>query len=363
MAKYYDIRDDLEKYPLAWLIIVYSKRGPGKTYSTLRMMVEDNESFIYMKRTIEDVKFLTSGTGKIGSKQNQYGFDLSPFKPLNRDFGWNIKAYSIEDGLGGFWRTKKDDEGNDYPVGLPIGYVLAASAAQKFKGFDLSECNYIIYDEFIPKPWERVNRKEGDQILDLYETVNRDRKKRGRPELKLIALANATSVSNPFFEIMDLTDIAVEMELHGLEYFYDEERGIVLHQIPGDFDVEEDQELSGIQKAMRDTQWGQMAYEGKFGYNDFTNISRSTLKGFSPVCSFRHKNRNFYIYRKDGNYIVCKSRHNQGRCYNLQRENEQKAFYYDFIVDLRSRCIEDKVKFDSYSAYDLVVNYKNFFKV
>ena len=49
-AKYYDIRDDLAAYPLAWCYLIWSKRGPGKTYSTLRMCIEDNKIFAFMKK-------------------------------------------------------------------------------------------------------------------------------------------------------------------------------------------------------------------------------------------------------------------------------------------------------------------------
>ena len=34
--KYYYFPDDLERYPDAWCYIVWSRRGPGKTYSALR---------------------------------------------------------------------------------------------------------------------------------------------------------------------------------------------------------------------------------------------------------------------------------------------------------------------------------------
>ena len=52
MIKYYDIRDDLNKYPDAWAYLIWSKRGPGKTYSTLRMMLEDKMKFLFMKQVV-----------------------------------------------------------------------------------------------------------------------------------------------------------------------------------------------------------------------------------------------------------------------------------------------------------------------
>lgn len=57
---YYDVRDDIMKYPKAWCFLVWSKRGPGKTYSTLRMCIEEDHKFVFMKRTIEDVNLMCS---------------------------------------------------------------------------------------------------------------------------------------------------------------------------------------------------------------------------------------------------------------------------------------------------------------
>ena len=79
--KYYDIRDDFNAYPDAWLYLCWSKRGPGKTYSTLRYMIEEGKIFLFIKRTIDDVEMLCTD----GSKKGVI-FDVSPFKPLNRDF-------------------------------------------------------------------------------------------------------------------------------------------------------------------------------------------------------------------------------------------------------------------------------------
>ena len=39
---YYHIRKDLEEYPDAGFICVWSRRGPGKTYGFLRMCIDDD---------------------------------------------------------------------------------------------------------------------------------------------------------------------------------------------------------------------------------------------------------------------------------------------------------------------------------
>lgn len=351
IKKYYDIRDDLQKYPDAWCYLVWSKRGPGKTYSTLRMCIEEKKKFMFMKRTIEDVKLLCAS----GNRRNIH-FDISPFVPLNRDFGWDIQPVKIEKGIAGFYHS--DADGN--PCGDPVGYCCALSAAKDIKGFDLSECDYMIFDEFIPKKHERINRNEGDQLLDVYMTVSRDRVQRGRGELKLICLANATSVNNPTFMILDVVDLAATMDVTGQEWFYLDQRKIMLHNIRP---VETPEaEKTGIEIAMSGTAWAEMAFGGHFAYDDFSAVKHQRMKGYSPLCAYTYKNKTIYIYQKDGNYYATKAKTGADiPTYNLNRENEQKRFWYEQVIDLREACIEDRFLFQDYTMYDLIANYKKIF--
>ena len=348
--KYYDIRDDLKAYPDAWCYLVWSKRGPGKTYSSLRMCIEDKKKFVFMKRTIVDVDMLCAS-----GRRTDVNFDISPFVPLNRDFGWDIKPVKVFKGIAGFYHCNEEGK----PSGDPVGYACALSAAKDVKGFDLSECDFMIFDEFIPKRHERINRQEGDQLMDIYMTVSRDRVQRGRGELKLLCLANATSVNNPTFSILNVVDTAVEMDVLNQEYHL--ERGIMMHKIPA-LDVP-DEEKTGIEKAMAGTAWADMAFGGHFAYDDFTSVSHKRLKGFHPICSYTYKKETVYIYEKDGQYYATNAKASGVKNYNLHRENEQKKFFYDYIVDFRDETIEDNFTFQKYSMYDLIINYKKIFEL
>lgn len=351
-VKYYDIRDDLRAYPDAWCYLIWSKRGPGKTYSTLRYMIEEVKKFMFLKRTIEDVKMLCA-TGKGKGIQ----FDVSPFVPLNRDFGWDIKPVQIVKGIAGFYHC--NEEGT--PCGPPIGYCAALSAAKDIKGFDMSEVEFFIFDEFIQKKHERLNRGEGEQLLDLYMTLRRDRVIRGRDDLKLICLANATSVNNPTFGVLDVIDDAVHMDVTDTEYNYIEDRGILMHKIPPI--VLQEEQKSGIEKAMEGTAWADMAFGGHFSFDDFTSVQHRRLKGYQPIFAYSYKKKNTYVYEKDGYYYFCRAAARVTKMYNLDRENEQKKLYYDYIIDLRDLTIEDRVTFSEFTMYDLVMNYRKIFMI
>lgn len=354
---YYDIREDLEKYPDAWAYFAWSGRNTGKTYSSLNYMVETGSKFIFLKRTVEDVNFLLSGSGKVGTKLSQYGADVSPFVALNRDKGYNIKPFGIYKGyLGGFWKC---NEKND-PLFDPIGFIIPLSAVARVKGFDFSECDFIIFDEFIPSPWERVDRDEGKQLLDFYMTVSRDREHRGRSPLKLLGLANPTEANCPIFHELELTDVAVEMATRGFEYH--EERGIVLHKIKMGSDFMEKENDMAAVKAMQGTAWHEMTVGAGFSYNDFNMISPQALKNYKCLAEIRYRKNRWFIYQKEEKYYICKS---PGKplegVYDLNTDKDARRFYREVQIDLKNEYIEGNVVFQKYTMFDVLINYKKFF--
>jgi len=349
---YYHFSKDLQLYPNAWCYIVWSKRGPGKTYSAL-WYAYNNYPIIYMKRTTEDVNLICSA--------NSYGFDPSPYVPLNRDKCINVKAREIKKGIGAFWET--DSEGN--PEGLPKSYILSLNAIKRFKGFDFSQCEWLLLDEFIPQVGEIVKRGEGEMLLDLYMTIARDRQKRGRKPLKLVLFANAEEISTPVTNTLEVVDIMADLNASGQNYYYDEARGIMLHHITNDEYPIRDEEKVGIYSAMKHTAWGQKAFEGEFANNDFSNVVKMSIKGMKPYIHLKHKTFDYYIYmRSDGFKYMCQSK--AENClfeYDLTKENDQKLFFRENCIDLRRDCIEDRMKFQKYSMYDLIANYKRIFEI
>lgn len=348
---YYSIDDDIALYPDAWCIIVVGGRNTGKTYGALKSCWENKRKFAFMKRLIDDIDLLCSG---------KFGADLSPFKSVNRDLDINVKAKKLSKGLGAFTECDEDDE----PADAPIGYLLALAAVQKFKGFDLSDCEWEIFDEMMPQLGERVNKREGEILLDSYKTISRDREHRGLKPLKLIMFSNATNVSTPVTDTLEVTDDLVEMDLLGEEYRYIEDRGILLHMLEPSPEFKSKEEESHIYKAMKGTAWGDMALENSFGYNDFTSVGRISLKGFKPYIEIEYKRHFFYVYVKDGLYYMTNSRTQHAIfSFNLNKENDQKKFYSDVGIDLRNECIDGNMIFEKYSMYDLIVNYKKKFDI
>ena len=334
---YYNVEDDIRKYPDAWLYVAYSARGAGKTYGFFRYCIENKLTFLYLKRTQIDIDLLSRD-------------DFSPFKPLMRDHGYKIKTEKIYEGI---LRIQKDDE--------VIGWCMAMSAVHKYKGFDLSEVKCMCLDEFIPQLTERVNRKEGELLLDLYMTVSRDREARGQPPLKLCLFANATELYCPITETLGIVDGLAELNSIGTEYFYYFDRRILLHHILDSMSAGEN---TAIFAGMKGTQWADMAFGGTFSYNDFSKVRKIPLAGYVPYVRVRYQRKDLYIYqhKSNGHYYMTNSRGKAEYFYDLEIESDQSAFYEDWVLALQRELIDGNMAFKTYSMYNLIRNYKKIFK-
>lgn len=345
--KYYHFEEDLKRYPDAWCYIVWSARSVGKTYSALWYSYDNRIPIAYMKRTKDDVDLICA--------ENDKSFDASPYVPINRDKGTEIKPKLIRKGIGAFYSSTDGEETG----ALPVSYCIALSAAKSLKGFDLSRCDWLFLDEFIPQVGEIVRHCEGEMLLDLYMTIRRDREQRGRDPLKLVLFANAENISVPITNTLEVVDIMADMNANGSEYHY--ERGIMLHHVKSQA---KENEETGIYAAMKGTAWARKSFGGEFANNDFSCVRNMSIKGMRPILSLSYKGKEYYIYsRADGIYYMTDSRAKTQVFYNLDREVESRRFWLEWGIDLTGRCIDGKMYFKKYSMYDLILNYRKFFTI
>lgn len=357
--KYYDIRDDMKLYPDAIIYNVWSMRSTGKTYSFLRMCIEDDIKFAYIKRTNEDVKLVCENKEVADDVER---FETSPFVPLNRDFNFGIVTALIEDGIGCVYRSV---DGN--ATGSPIGYVLSLNKVKGIKGIDLSVVDYICLDEYIPLTHEIVRRTEGDAFFDLIRTISRDRVTRGRPPIKVFMFANAENIACPIVYSLEVMDEMAILTNSDNTHLYIEDRRILLHHIKEhEASVISDSMKDGLYDVMAGTLWAEKSYKGMFTNNDFSNVKKVNLKKYKPLLHIYYRTKDFYIYFREntGEFYTTRTPFNKEiKTYDLRLENDQKEFYLNELFVLKEATIEGRMSFELYSHYDLIVNYKKIFKV
>ena len=255
-------------------------RGTGKTYGTLKTAYIENKRFILMRRTQAQCDLINKP-------------EFNPFKALNHDTGSNAVVKSISKYNAKIVEETEEDE-------RLLGYTCALSTIANMRGFDASDVELLIYDEFIPEKHERAIKNEGSAFLNAYETINRNREIKGEKPLQVLCLANAFNIANPIFLELGLVGRCEKMKNSGQEIFIDKERGVCVVLL----------QKSKISKAKADTalyrlssgSYADMALSNDFVYNNSDNIKSMALKEFKLLCTvgeisiYKHKSKRlFYV--------------------------------------------------------------------
>ena len=158
-----------------------------------------------------------------------------------------------------------------------------------------------------------------------------------------------------------MAELAFRKESH----FYNRDRRILLHHITQqEIPLTKEELNSDMFVMMKGTAWAQKAFFGDFANNDFSNVKKLSVKNMSCIHKVIYKNKEIYIYRRsDGLHYATYSKGPYQYEWDLTKENHQKLFWIEACQELRVCCIEDQMKFEKYSMYDLIMNYKEFFKV
>lgn len=271
---------DIEKilsYQMPFNFVV-GGRATGKTYGALKTAYENRIRFILMRRTQTQCDLINKP-------------EFNPYKAINMDLGSNITVKSISK-----YNSKIIEEFEESENIL--GYTCALSTISNMRGFDASDVQLLIYDEFIPEKHERPLKNEGSAFLNAYETINRNRELKGSAPVQVLCLANAFNIANPIFLELGLVGRCEKMKNSGQELFIDKERGILIVMLY----------KSRISKAKADTalyrlssgSYADMALSNDFIYNSSENIKSIALNEYRLICTvgeisiYRHKSKRTY---------------------------------------------------------------------
>lgn len=334
---YTNIRD--QKYGLDRfnVNIFIGMRGMGKTYSALAPYVDGtmDTNFLLNRLSSKEVDLITSMAGNV-------------FKSLNDNIGRQLC----------FFRESKDlYEACDYviedhkPVRAsdPIGYCCSLVTMGGICGMDFSDVGEYIIDEFIPRGSKRNNRKKFDDIMAAWETINRNRELKGHDPCKLIMLSNSNNIYDEVLQGFDLVQEAEKMVVEQRQDYYDLDRSIAFHILAAEEEFKDFKLGTAVARATRGTEYGEMAYDNKFAYNDFSGVKHQDLRGWRCLCSLDGRG---YLYQsKDGRYHVT-YRRALAPDYPL-KTNIYKRFFRRAFPYLEEEWVLDNVTFESYELKEL----------
>lgn len=306
-------------------------RGTGKTYGTLKDVVLHGETFFLIRRRQKQVDAIKSA-------------DMSPFKRLNMDFDWNILPAPIGQGVYGYYDMI--GAGEDEKVGgKPVGYLTGLTNIASLRGFDASDVDVIIYDEFIPEKHETTIREEFAAFANAYETINRNREMQGKPPVQVMCLANANTLANPIFEGFDLVGKAEQMKRKHQQYTILKDKGIAMFLFE-DSPISKAKAETALYKATVGSDFTEMSIENKFSELKDRAIVKRQLSEYTPIVSINEIC--VYKHKSEGKTYVSEHISGSPKAYgNTEKEFERFKKNYPLMW---SGYISNKVEFESYKA-------------
>lgn len=294
-------------YPFIW---VCGARGTGKTYGAIDyvMQPEHTGQFFFLRRTDKEIRLL----------QNPM---LSPFVVYGNDHDRPFAYPKIADGVGGVYDGENID-GKIHPKGDLLGYTAALSTFANMRGFNGSKVTTVIFDEFIKEPHVRPIKDEAGALMNVYETISRNRELYGHKPLQMIACANSFEMANPHFVKFGFVDRAERMRERGEELYFDKERGhllVVLSKSP----ISDRKADTALYRATKGTDYAEMALHNKFADREkYSRPVSRTLKGCRPLCFVGELA--IYTVKDTGRLYVCNHRTGNAPMYNNSATDLQR---------------------------------------
>ena len=269
-------------------IIIVGGRASGKTYGALKYCLDHDKKFILMRRTQSQIDLISKP-------------EFSPFRSISLDTGRDIMVKSITKYNGAFYDVKQDPEtGEYYASGPALGYSMALSTVSNLRGFDASDCEILVFDEFIKEPHEKPIRDEGQAFLNAYETINRNRELKGFPALQCVMLANSNDIGNPLFITLGLIGKVEKMIAKGQRYSLDYDRGLGLFLI-SDSEILRQKKDTALYRMAGEGDFADMALGNQFSDLKYNSVCPQPIAEYKPICTlgeitfYKHKSeKRFY---------------------------------------------------------------------
>ena len=291
-----------------WRVMVYGGRGTGKTFGAFKAVIEHGSTFLYLRRTDTQYKIIANK-------------ETSPLNIVNRDMGWNYLPYRENDKLSAVYNSVENDDGKIVPEGKPIGYFSSVLSFFNVRGVDLSQVDIILYDEFIAESHVQKKSGEFEALLNLYETVNRNRELKGGKPVKLIMMANTDSIYNPYFSGWHLVNQVVRNKRNNVDYYIDPKGNYTLVATDNS-PVSRAKSETGFYTELEGTNYYDMAINSKLNYTAGSNIRVRPIQEYNPLYTmgeltcYRHKSRKelYFTEHRSGTPHVfeCDSRGKKG---------------------------------------------------
>ena len=300
-------------------------RGIGKTYSAIEEGILNHRgSFMYLRNTREQ---LAESCGNFGN----------PFKRWAEDHKLNIKLEIERKHAVINQYTLCDDGENERKQLIGVGANL--STFENLRGVDLSNIDFILFDEFIEN--RTLTFDQFRAFVNMYETVNRNREITGSEPCKVILLSNAQRLGNPILRGFNLIPIIESMQKAGQRAY---SNGPIRIELPFS-DVSEGKRDTALYKAVEGSNYTQEALNNNFINDSFAGVKKVNINEFMPVVAID----DIYIYRhkSESYFYACGI---QAKCKRFTSIDNFVVFYKLYGLKLKLAAADDKLFYSDYST-------------
>ena len=240
--------------------VIVGNRGGGKTYGAKKRGIDNfikrREQFGYIRRYKDDLK----------EPMERYFDDIRDDYP-EYEFKTDSKHFYI--------RLKPADPAEKWTKEDIAGYGLVLSTASNKKSIAYPKVTLLIYDEFLlDKGNIMYLQDEPGKLLSLYETVARPGT--GHPRVVLFMLANALSVTNPYFLYWNLR-MPTKADKHGKYIWRHPTKPIIVEDVRNEtfIDAKKNTEFG---KLIEGTKYADYSINNQFLLDSDTFIEKKSAK-------------------------------------------------------------------------------------
>lgn len=320
--------------------VVTGGRGTGKTYGALQYCIKNSIKFLYLRRTNTVVDLLST-------KEN------SPIKRINTDNGWNIIPKALTKYTTGFFAETITEDGKSELSSGCIGYMAALSTFNNIRGFDGSDIEVILFDEFIPTKNEKRIKGEFEGLMHCYETINRNRDAmEGRLPLRLICMSNADDIANQIYIGFDIVNTVIRMKNKGNTIYEDLQKGLGIYLLD-DSPVSKRKAETPFYRLLAGTDFADMALS-----NDFVDNKTSTLIKQRPIKELKAivAIGDLCLYEIKGNGNLYASTHVSGDPDRYTYTSTDAKRFRHVYAWVHIAYLNRQIECESYMAESLLIN-------
>lgn len=317
--EWYKIPTGTKLQPFTFIV---GGRGIGKSYSAIDTAINEYPgAFLYIRNTEVQLKESCSAFG-------------NPFKRWAKDHDRDIFVKMEGQHAIVYECPDKENQKNK----TTLGYAAALSTFENLRSVDLSDVNFIIFEEFIEN--RTMMFDQFGAFKHMYETVNRNRELFGEEPVKVVFLSNAQRLGNAILRGYNLIPVIESMMKSGQRTATIGNKRI---ELP--FSAVSEAKAKTALYQDSDDKFIEQALHNKFSNDSFTGVKKVNINEYTPIVAidgiyiYRHKSEPIFYacsikakckeYRSLDNFIVFY------RCYGLKLKlaaAEDKLFYADYTT-------------------------------